>query len=417
MKRIRESSQISFALVLVLVFGLAQAAPREVHDHHWVDVERIVAIGDLHGDYDNYMQALRAAGIVDRRGRWDAGETHLVQTGDIPDRGPATRKIIEHMARLARQARRSGGRVHNLIGNHEAMNVYGDLRYVINEEYAEFATARSERFRDRYFDAVLKDLEQRDPKRFANLPENFREQWYEEHPPGWIEHRQAWDPRWNPDGEMFQWVMDSRVSIQINDLIFVHGGISGFYCRDSLESMTDRAHAALERSDPEDLGILTDEYGPLWYRGLAGMAPETPVETVEAILEQHQASHIVIGHTPTGGFIWPRYAGRVIQIDTGIGSAYGGHVAYLEVTPEGMFAGYRSGRVELPEGGNDLIAYLESVIELLPENRAARERLQQLRQLESQESESENTGTSRVAASSNEQAGPTASVPICGTRL
>jgi len=147
---------------------------------------------------------------------------------------------------------------------------------------------------------------------------------------------------------MFEWVSNARVAVQINDVVFVHGGISGHYCRDALQSMTEHAHAALKESDPDNLGILTDENGPLWYRGLAGVAPEAPSETVEAILDRHDARHIVIGHTPTGGIIWPRYSGRVIQIDTGISAAYGGHVAYLEITPQGLSAGYLAEKIELP---------------------------------------------------------------------
>src|SRR6056297_2839573 len=264
---------------LIAAFGIAGAAPREISDHQWAGVERIIAIGDLHGDYANYIKTLCAAELVDHRANWVADDTHLVQTGDIPDRGPDTKKIIEHMAKLARQARRDGGRVHNLIGNHEAMNVYGDLRYVTDDEFKAFATRRSERTRERYFNAVLADLKSRDPDRFADLPEDFRSQWNARRPLGWVEHRQAWNPIWNAGGEMYQWVSDALAAVQINDVIFVHGGISAHYCLDTLNSMTERTQAALKRSDPNDLGILTDEHGPFWYRGLAGVAPEASPET------------------------------------------------------------------------------------------------------------------------------------------
>lgn len=409
---------ITMIFAIAFLTGVVAAAPREIGDHRWADVERIVAIGDLHGDYDGYMKTLRAADLVDARGRWIAGETHLVQTGDIPDRGPDTKKIIEHMAKLARQARRNGGRVHNLIGNHEAMNVYGDLRYVTAGEFEAFANARSERLRDRYFAAVLADMEARDPERFEELPEDFRERWYETHPPGWLEHRQAWNPNWDPDGDLYQWVAESRVAVQVNDVIFVHGGISGFYCRDTLESMTERAQAALAKSDPDDLGILTDEYGPLWYRGLSGVAPEAPVETVKAILLQHDAERIVVGHTPTGGIVWPRYAGRVIQIDTGIGAAYGSHVAWLEITPDGLFAGYLPGKAELPDSEAELQAYVERVIELLPDNQAARDRLAALQaesagdelRLDAAEGDHEDRDGAKTGARDP-------GIPICGTRL
>ncbi len=411
-----------FLLSLLLAFGMAEAAPREISDHQWAGVERIIAIGDLHGDYANYIKTLRAAELVDHRANWVADDTHLVQTGDIPDRGPDTKKIIEHMAKLARQARRDGGRVHNLIGNHEAMNVYGDLRYVTEEEFEAFATPRSKRLRERYLDAVLDDLSSRDPAAFAGLPDDFRQQWYARRPPGWVEHRQAWDPEWNSDGEMFQWVADARVSVQINDAIFVHGGISAHYCQDTLASMTERAQTDLQRGHPGDDSILTDQYGPLWYRGLAGVAPEAPSETVDRILSNHEAAHIVIGHTPTGGFIWPRYGGRVVQIDTGIGSAYGGHIAYLEITPEGLFAGYQLEKIELPADEAELEGYLEKLTGLLPDNDAVRKKLEAVRARAltgngvdaAEETKADAAGQARADA---RQTASMNAVPICGTRL
>jgi len=370
---------VRYLLLVMLLLGQALwAAPRQVDAYRWEDVGRIVAIGDLHGDYDSYLTALQSAGLVDRRGRWAGGDTHLVQTGDIPDRGPDTRRIITHMARLAKEASKRGGRVHNLMGNHEAMNVYGDLRYAVEGEFTAFAGARSAALRDRYYARLMETLKQSQPERHAALPGDYREQWNREHPLGWVEHRAAWDPRWDPNGEMFRWVMQTKVAIQLNDLVFVHGGLSRSYCRNSLASLSEQAHAALRRSDPSDLGILEDEAGPLWYRGLAGVAPATPLATVEAVLATHGARHIVIGHTPTRGVIWPRMDGRVIMIDTGMAAAYGSHIGWLEVTSEGLFAGYRGGRLPLPLEDASRLDYLDAVIALHPGNEALMQRREAL---------------------------------------
>lgn len=360
---------MNYLIALLLLFSqVCWAAPREIDDHHWVDVERVIAIGDIHGDYDHYMATLKDAGLVDERGKWIGGATHLVQTGDIPDRGPDTSRIIEQLQKLTKEAGKKGGRVHSLIGNHEAMNVYGDLRYVSSGEYQAFVNKNSAKLRDRYYNAVMQDLQQRDPAAFAALPPNSRETWDKEHPLGWLEHRQAWDPAWNPKAKFGLWVMGQRVAIQINDTVFLHGGISGKYCQNSLKSLTDKVVAGLKAYDPANPGILEDEYGPLWYRGLSGEAPEAPVESVQAILDFNKAARIVVGHTPTSGIIWPGYAGRVVQIDTGISAAYGGHVAYLEINPEGLFAGYPSGKVRLPSDSSGLLTYLDQVIALNPAN-------------------------------------------------
>lgn len=363
-----------YLLLMLLISHPLCAAPRQLDEHRWDQVDRIVAIGDLHGDYAQYLIALKSAGLIDSRGRWIAGATHLVQTGDIPDRGPDTRRIIAHMAGLAREAAKRGGRVHNLMGNHEAMNVYGDPRYAVAGEFEAFAGAASAALRDRYFSTLMKELKARDPAQHAALPADYRELWEREHPLGWVEHRSAWDPRRDPDGELFLWVMQTKVAIQLNDLVFVHGGISAAYCRNSLESMTEMAHAALRSSDPADRGILEDQVGPLWYRGLAGVAPAASVATVDAILQQHGARHIVIGHTTTGGVIWPRLGGRVIMIDTGISGVYDGHIGWLEVSDAGLIAGYPGGRLPLPVEDELRLDYLEAVIALEPDNESLRQR-------------------------------------------
>lgn len=369
---------ILLLLASFLQASVAIAAPREIDAYHWTGVERIVAIGDLHGDYQSYLLTLKSAGLIDERDRWSGGNTHLVQLGDIPDRGAETLKIIAHMETLSRQAAKKGGRVHNLMGNHEAMNTYGDLRYVSAGEFAAFSNNKSAALRDRYYENVLADIKTRDPEKFANLPEGFRDEWDKTHPLGWVEHQQAWNPRWNPDGRYFEWVMDTEVAIQINDMIFLHGGLSSAYCQNSLASLTEKARAALRESNPSTPSILTDQLGPLWYRGLSGVEPEASSETVDAILAQNNARHIIVGHTPTEGAIWPRYATRVIQVDTGLSAHYGGHIGYLEVNGEKLFAGYPAGRIEIPDDDAGRLDYLHKVIALQPENQRLQKQLAEL---------------------------------------
>ena len=75
----------------------------------WMGVEHIVAVGDIHGDYGQLVRVLRSAGIIDRQGNWIAGKTHLVQLGDVVDRGPDSRKAMDLLVRLENQARELGG--------------------------------------------------------------------------------------------------------------------------------------------------------------------------------------------------------------------------------------------------------------------------------------------------------------------
>jgi hypothetical protein len=389
------------------------ASPHQIDDYRWEKVDRIVAIGDVHGDYGHYLKSLEGAGIVDGRGQWIGGETHLVQLGDVPDRGDDTLKIIAHLKKLAVEARTKGGWVHTLLGNHEAMNTLGDLRYVTAGEFAAFAGRDSNKWRDAYYEKVLADIKARDPEKFASLPADFRETWNASHPLGWVEHQRGWNPKWNPKGEYYEWALQDKVAIQINDLVFLHGGISGAYCQNTLASLTEKARAALGQSDPAAPSVLTDENGPLWYRGLAGVEPVAAPETVKAILEHHDARHLVIGHTPTHGAIWPRYSGQVIQADVGMSGVYGGHVAWLEQTKDGLFAGYASGKkIRLPSDDAGRVDYLKQVIALQPDNAGLQTQLSTLERANGSDVET-NKATEGTQGGTDSGTVP-AAVPICG---
>src|SRR5579872_4474537 len=113
-------------------------------------VERIVAVGDVHGAYEQFVQILKVAGLIDDRLHWSGGRTHLVQTGDVVDRGPDSRKAIDLLRQLIDEAPKAGGAVHALLGNHEAMRMLGDMRYVNAGEYQAFVTPKSEAMRRQY---------------------------------------------------------------------------------------------------------------------------------------------------------------------------------------------------------------------------------------------------------------------------
>jgi len=180
--------------------------------------------------------------------------------------------------------------------------------------------------------------------------------------------------------------------------------------------------ARLKMNDPSDSGILYDDFGPLWYRGLSGTKPEADPATVSAILENHSAKHIVVGHTVTGGVIWPRYDGRVVQIDTGIAAAYGGNMGYLEITEEGLFGGYPEGKVKLPDDDEGRVAYLEQVMALYPNNARLIKLLESLTVVEDEAvlAESANVedqapGSGEAIAEGTESAvEKSVEIPICG---
>nr|XP_048321357.1 shewanella-like protein phosphatase 2 [Ziziphus jujuba var. spinosa]XP_048321359.1 shewanella-like protein phosphatase 2 [Ziziphus jujuba var. spinosa] len=103
-------------------------------------VDRLIALGDLHGDLDKTKQSLRLSGLIDASDRWVGGPTTLVQIGDVLDRGGDEIKILYFLEKLKREATKSGGNVICMNGNHEIMNIEGDFRFATKEGLEEFRT-------------------------------------------------------------------------------------------------------------------------------------------------------------------------------------------------------------------------------------------------------------------------------------
>ena len=333
--RILRSAALTLALIgAALTQSAAAPTPR---------VPRIVAVGDLHGDYDAWVAVARAAGVIGANNRWSGGKTTLVQLGDITDRGPDSLKIIRSLQQLQAQAPKSGGRVVVVLGNHEAMNLLGDLRYVTPQEFAAFADNKSVARRERIYMANRQKLEAAAHAVDPNLkPSQVREQWLAQTPLGWVEQRAAW----SPSGELGRWAAANPAAIKIGDTVFVHGGLSAEYAAIGLDEINRRVAAAMASADLAPTSILNDPLGPLWYRGLvtrdpkadpdgaaaAAVKPRPPLDQeLAAVLAASGAKRIVVGHTPSLKGIIVSNDGALVRIDTGMSRYYGGPLTYLEI--------------------------------------------------------------------------------------
>src|SRR5262245_39076231 len=97
MSRLRLSSglvALSLALTCVLVPSAAPPATPQTPGN------RIVAIGDVHGAFDQFVEILQAAGLIDAKRQWSGGNAVLLQTGDVFDRGPKVRDALDLLMRL-----------------------------------------------------------------------------------------------------------------------------------------------------------------------------------------------------------------------------------------------------------------------------------------------------------------------------
>lgn len=297
-------------------------------------------MGDLHGDFDAWRQVALNARIIDARNRWAGGSSILVQLGDIVDRGPDSLKIIRHLMKLQRESARAGGRVVVLVGNHEAMNMTGDLRYVSPGEYAAFATADSARLRENVYaankTAIAAAYRAQSP---AMTDDAIHAAWLAQTPLGKLEHQAAWSQQ----GELGRWTIANPAIARIGDTLFVHGGISVSYAAIPFQTINRRITAALKAGDDSEESILYDPFGPLWYRGLItrtadGEQPSAfPVgypsidDELTAALGATGARRMVIAHTPHLAGIVISNNDRLTRIDTGISRYYGGKLSYLEI--------------------------------------------------------------------------------------
>jgi hypothetical protein len=313
------------------------------------DSQRVVAVGDIHGDLNAFIGILQKAQLIDPTNRWSGAKAVLVQTGDMLDRGPNARGVMDLLMSLQKDAPRQGGKVIVLMGNHEAMNIYGDLRYVTNNDYASFANDGPEARR-----------------RKGDSPSS--------QPAGFIERCEAL----SPEGKYGKWLRSLPAIAKVNDSIFLHGGIhpdlashtvdelneaianeiKGFdtfkqFIVDkkiaqpcsTLDELAAAAKMALEKTKGKDAEVLKaflnypnwitmHENGPLWFRGYAQWTDSEGANKIQELTKAFGVKRFVVGHTPqAGGQITSRFDGRIYLIDTGMLSTYfpGGRASALNI--------------------------------------------------------------------------------------
>ena len=282
---------------------------------------------------------------------------HLVLTGDLVDRGPADRQVMELVMRLQPEAGAAGGHVHALLGNHDIMVLTRDVRYVHKKSYAGFAPDENpedrekawQRYATAYYAGGI-----RDPKLKAAFEDTY--------PPGFFAYLKMFDL----DGAFGAWALTRPVVIKINGIVFVHGGLTEAVAslgleqinREIQENIADiaksirtleplikgpatyeelaRTALAIQNKAFEDRStreqdqaakklidtlhsrlLATD--GPVWYRGNSRAEP-LERRRIDDVLDALQATTLVVGHTPTAdGLVTSRFNTRIYRADVGMG--------------------------------------------------------------------------------------------------
>lgn len=309
----------------------------------WTGVERIVTVGDLHGDYENFVQILKDTKVIDDNLHWIAGKTHLVQIGDVMDRGNHAKKIFDLIMKLEKEAEAAGGKVHMLIGNHEEMNITGvalDRRdYVTAQQFIDFLPEDYREKQEKKFRKKMKGDSPGEAESNSSMDSGLFEFWQiffnEAMREGSNIPKRKYLSGFNR--EYGKWILDHNAVIKINDIIFVHAGISPRFSERKIKDINDRLRIELEdyrlsriysqptRIPERDQLIVYHTDGPLWYRDLAIKPEENFQETVDAILKNVEAKCIVCAHTPRrirDLDHMKRFDGKVWIIDTNISNVY-----------------------------------------------------------------------------------------------
>jgi hypothetical protein len=240
-------------------------------------IDSIGVITDIHGEYNSYLNLLKAMGIIDNKLNWKFGSGHLVVLGDIFDRGDMVTEIFWHLFGLEKQAVKEGGMVHLLLGNHELMTLSKDLDYM-NEKYKKVSAV----FNTNYFDL------------------------------------------YSEESVLGKWLRSKPVALTINDIIFVHAGISdGMIQRNIKIKRINRLFSEFIVGKDleyfcknEKLKFLDEENGPLWYRGYF-TDPDFCESRLDSILTFYDKKHIVVGHTTNKGII-SLFNNKILGADAGI---------------------------------------------------------------------------------------------------
>lgn len=273
--------------------GSTQPAAKDTSFRHPA-AERIVAIGDLHGDLRATQGALRLAGALGADGGWAGGKLVVVQTGDQLDRGDDEPQILDLLERLQVEAKAAGGALHILNGNHEVMNVMGDFRYVTADGFQDFAQT------------PVSGVHERELERL---------------PPQWRGRAAAF-----LSGESIARRLSKRPAIvQVGENVFVHGGLLESHVRRGLgrinREIQEWMRSPHARPVPE---IASSERGPLWLRLYSDGAPdERACRELRAVLTSLSAKRLVVGHTVQPQGINSACSGRVWRIDVGLSRYYG----------------------------------------------------------------------------------------------
>ncbi len=178
--------------------------------------------------------------------------------------------------KLEEQAKEKGGYVHVILGNHDIMNLVGNLKY-LDKKYLLSAEA-------------------------MNVP-----------------YIQLYDQ----NTELGRWLRSKNLTEKIGENLCLHGGVSPEINKLKLtvEQINTISKPYIGWKDLKNtvkndtvLSIFDSTVGLFWYRGYFKQ-PALDETIVDETLKQYQVKRIIVGHTITKSNIGFYYGGKVLGVD------------------------------------------------------------------------------------------------------
>jgi hypothetical protein len=245
--------------------------------------EKMLILSDPHGDIVSFVKTLTGNKIVDEHLNWIYGNGHVKILGDIQDRGNDQTTIFWLVYKLQTEARKAGGELHYLLGNHEAIVAQHDERY-LTPKYLEYPSKLTEKMGDGV--------------RYGDL--------------------------WGSNSELGNWVFHQNTIQIMGSKLFVHAGISVNLVKTGLtvEQINDtvRKYIALPRhtTRSEHATLIMTTAGPLWYRAMVdntmSMSEVDEVLNAWKTPNNKRVEQVVTGHTRVNSGT-SLYDGKVLCID------------------------------------------------------------------------------------------------------
>ncbi|XP_062090108.1 shewanella-like protein phosphatase 2 [Humulus lupulus] len=281
--------------------------------------DRLIAVGDVHGDFEKTRQSLRLAGLVDESDKWIGGSTMVVQIGDVLDRGDNEIKILYYIEKLKREAARSGGTIISMNGNHEIMNVEGDFRFVTKKGVKEFENWAEWYRVGNQMKTLCENLENpEDP--FEGIPMGFRKVRKE-----YCDGFRARIAALRPSGPISARFLSQNVTVVVvGESVFVHGGLLPEHvAKPGLEEMNEEVRNWIngwKGKEAPSPSYCRSRDAVVWLRRFSHEAAEMcDCSTLEHVLATIPgAKRMIMGHTIQQTGINGACEGRAIRIDVGM---------------------------------------------------------------------------------------------------